>query len=112
MIRLALASSAALAVVPLQDVLGLGSSGADEYPRAWRRAMALADDGAIPRRCWLATARGADPSGGPFLRARRFIKDYCIEVNVLVNKPLVILVRSKMCDRIREDFHDRCLIEP
>ena len=52
-----------------------GIDGADEYPRARRRAMALADDGAIPRRSRLATARGADPSGGPLLRARRLIKD-------------------------------------
>jgi hypothetical protein len=29
-----------------------------------------------------------------------------------VNKPLVIVVRSKICDLIREDFHDRCRIEP
>ena len=73
--------------------------------------MALADDGAIPRRSQLATARGADPSGGPLLGARRFIKDYCIEVTLLVNKPLFILIRSKICDRTRKDFHDRCRIE-
>ena len=64
MIRLALASNAALAVVPLQDVLGLGSTaqmnipGRGEGQWRWRTTVQSLDDPGWQRLAELTKAAG------------------------------------------------------